>query len=85
MLAGLAAQSLTVDTAQTVWAFATVAVVFAALLVAASVTVATATTEVLRPIRMSGSTVKRWSGFVLLFVGAWFIVLATLPSPILDG
>ena len=85
MLAGLAAQSLTVNTAQTVWAFATVAVVFAALLVAASVTVATATTEVLRPIRMSGSTVKRWSGFVLLFVGAWFIVLATLPSPILGG
>ena len=85
MLAGLAAQSLTVNTAQTVWAFATVAMVFAALLVAASVTVATATTEVLRPIRMSGSTVKRWSGFVLLFVGAWFIVLATLPSPILGG
>ncbi len=73
------------DTAQTVWAFATVAVVFAALLVTASVTVATATTEVLRPIRMSGSTVKRWSGLVLLFVGAWFIVLATLPSPILGG
>jgi hypothetical protein len=85
LLAGLAAQSLTVNTAQTVWAFATVAVVFAALLVAASVTVATATTEVLRPIRMSGSTVKRWSGFVLLFVGAWFIVLATLPSPILGS
>ena len=85
MLAGLAAQSLTVNTAQTVWAFATVAMVFAALLIAASVTVATATTEVLRPIRMSGSTVKRWSGFVLLFVGAWFIVLATLPSPILGG
>jgi len=74
-----------VNTAQTVWAFATVAMVFATLLVAASVTVATATTEVLRPIRMSGSTVKRWSGFVLLLVGAWFIVLATLPSPILGG
>ena len=83
MLAGLAAQSLTVGTAQTIWAFTTVAVIFAVLLVAASVIVASATTEALRPIRMTGSTVKRWSGFVLLAVGAWFIVLATLPSPIL--
>lgn len=71
------------NTPQTIWAFATVAVVFAVLLMTASVAVAAATAESLRPIRMTGSTVKRWSGFVLLAVGAWFIVLAALPSPIL--
>ena len=85
MLAGLAVQSLTVGAPQTIWAFITVAVVFAALLIAASLSVALVTTEKLRPIRMAGPTVRRWSGIVLLIVGAWFVVLATLPTPILGS
>lgn len=57
--------------------------VFAILLLAASVVVSTASVEALRPVRMTGHAVKRWSGFVLMAVGAWFVLLAVLPSPIL--
>jgi len=74
-----------VGTPQTVWAFITVSVVFAGLLVAASLSVASITAETLRPIRMTGPTVRRWSGFILLIVGAWFVVLAALRTPILGS
>ena len=85
MLAGLAAQTLTVGTTQTVWAFTTTAVVFATLLITASVVVSTVSVEALRPVRMTGPAVKRWSGYVLLALGVWFILLAVLPSPILGS
>ncbi|MDK1010729.1 MAG: hypothetical protein QGM48_06600 [Actinomycetota bacterium] len=39
--------------------------------------------ETLRPIRVTGHAVKRWSGFVLLAVGAWFVMLALIPGPVL--
>lgn len=67
------------------WAFATTVIVFGALLVAGSVGVAVMSADMLKPIRMSGPAVKRWSGFVLIAVGTWFLVLAVLPSPILAG
>ncbi|MFQ5967929.1 MAG: hypothetical protein ACE5MI_10010 [Acidimicrobiia bacterium] len=70
---------------QTAAAFTATTIVFALLLVAASVVVSTASSEALRPVRMTGPAVKRWSGYVLLAVGAWFIVLAALPSPILGS
>lgn len=82
MLAGLAVQSLIVGQAATVAAFGAAAVVFVVLLVAASLTVASISAATLLPVRMTGPAVKRWSGFVLVAVGAWFVVIAFLPSPI---
>lgn len=83
MLAGLAAQTLTVDTAQVTAAFLTTAIVFATLLVAASIMVSVVSVELLTPIRMTGHTVKRWSGYLLVVVGIWFVALAVLSDPIL--
>jgi hypothetical protein len=59
--------------------------VFAILLVTASVVVSIASTETLRPVRMTGSAVKKWSGYMLLAVGAWFVLLAVVPNPILGS
>ncbi len=61
---------------------ATAALVFVVLLVAASILVSVASVAWLQPLRMAGPTVKRWSGFVLMAVGVWFIALATLSDPI---
>lgn len=83
MLAGLAAQTITVGATQTLWAFTTTIIVFAVLLVTASVVVSTVTVETSRTIRMTGPAVKCWSGYILLTVGAWFIFLALLSDPIL--
>ncbi|MEE8376095.1 MAG: hypothetical protein V3S26_07245 [Acidimicrobiia bacterium] len=58
---------------------------FAILLVTASVVVSIASTETLRPVRMTGSAVKKWSGYMLLAVGAWFVLLAVVPNPILGS
>ncbi len=85
MLAGLAVQTLTVGATQTAWAFTTTTLVFSALLVTASVVVATISSEALQPVRMTGPAVKRWSGYVLLALGVWFVLLAVLPSPILGS
>jgi hypothetical protein len=59
--------------------------VFAILLVTASVVVSIASAEALRPVRMTGSAVKQWSGYMLLAVGAWFVLLAIVPNPILGS
>jgi hypothetical protein len=83
LLAGLAAQALTTGATRTAWAFGTAAVVFAGLLVLASVGVAVVTRDALRPVRMVSPAVKRWSGFVLVAVGGWFVILAVLPSPVI--
>ncbi len=83
MLAGLAAQTITVGVTQTLWAFGTTILVFAGLLLAAAVTVSTLSLDTLGSIRMAGPVVKRWSGYVLLIVGTWFIVLATIADPVL--
>jgi hypothetical protein len=53
------------------------------MLVTASIVVSTVKAETLQPARMTGPAVKRWSGYVLVGVGAWFILLAALPGPIL--
>ena len=83
MLAGLAAHSLTVSTAQAIAAFATTAVIFVTLLITAAVVVSSVSAEALKPMRMTGTTVRRWSGYVLIAIGVWFVVLAVVPSPIL--
>lgn len=57
--------------------------VFVLLVVSASVVVSIASAEALSPVRMTGPAVKRWSGYVLIAVGVWFVILAALPSPIL--
>ncbi len=57
--------------------------VFGGLLVLASIGVAVATGDALRPVRMVSPAVKRWSGYVLMAVGAWFVLLASLPSPVI--
>lgn len=66
-------------------AFATAALVFAALLFTAAVVVSSVSADSLRPMRMTGTAVRRWSGYVLIAVGAWFIVIAIVPSPILGS
>ena len=81
MLAGLAAQSVTNGASVVLWAFATTALVFLSLLMVASVGVTTLQSSFLEPIRMVGSSVKKSSGYVLMVVGAWFILLAASTSP----
>jgi len=57
--------------------------VFVVLLLAASITVSVVSNEWIRPARMVGGGVRRWSGFVLILVGAWFLLLSALPSPVI--
>jgi hypothetical protein len=64
-------------------AFGTAAAVFVTLIMAASVAVSFLNAETLRPVRMTGPAVKRWSGFVLVAVGLWFVILALVPGPVL--
>ena len=65
--------------------FSVAAFFFVALLVTASVVVSSVSSDALRPVRMTGHVVQRWSGYVLIGVGIWFIVLAFLPTPILGA
>ena len=85
MLAGLAAQTLTVGAVETATAMATAALVFVVLLVMASILVSAVDATSFQPMRMVGPTLKRWSGFVLVAVGVWFVTLATLSDPILGS
>lgn len=64
-------------------AFTTAAAVFVTLIVTASVAVSFMNADALRPVRTTGPTVKRWSGYVLIAVGLWFILLAAVSGPIL--
>lgn len=64
-------------------AFATAAAVFVTLIVTASVAVSFMNADALRPVRTTGPTVKRWSGYVLIAVGFWFILLAAASGPVL--
>jgi len=66
-----------------VLAFTTAAAVFVTLMITASVAVSFMNAEALRPARTTGPTVKRWSGYVLIAVGFWFILLAAVPGPVL--
>ncbi len=58
---------------------------FVLLLVTATITVSSVTAEVIKPMRTAGPAVKRWSGYVLIAVGIWFVLLSVLPDPILGG
>lgn len=58
---------------------------FAGLLVAASLAVTKVRDTLFPPVRMVGATVKRWSGYILIGVGIWFIVLSALRSPIIGA
>jgi protein-S-isoprenylcysteine O-methyltransferase Ste14 len=64
-------------------AFTTAAAVFVTLMITASVAVSFMNADALRPVRTTGPTVKRWSGYVLIAVGLWFILLAAVPGPVL--
>lgn len=59
--------------------------IFLSLLLAAAVTVTIARDTAIGPVRMIGPAVRRWSGYVLVVVGAWFLVTVGLPTPILGG
>ncbi|MEX1208117.1 MAG: cytochrome c biogenesis protein CcdA [Acidimicrobiia bacterium] len=83
LLAGLATQSVTVGTATTLWSFAAAIGVFTLLIASASIGVSVAAGDSLQALRMVGSTVRKWSGYVLIALGAWFFFLAALPSPLL--
>jgi hypothetical protein len=82
LLVGLTAHSLTAGGSATAAAFALAAGVFVSLLVVSSLIVSTLGTVVLKPVRTSGPTVKRFSGFVLLGIGIWFVALALAPTPL---
>lgn len=56
---------------------------FDVLLVTASVVVTFVSDEWVRPSRMVGGGVRMWSGFVLIGVGVWFLVLSMIASPII--
>ena len=76
-------QSLTVPTSTAVWAFAAVSAVFTLLIASALLGVAAVTGDTLRPVRMVGSSVRKWAGLILISVGLWFFALALLPSPLI--
>jgi cytochrome c biogenesis protein CcdA len=38
--------------------------------------IGTAQNHILQPLRASPQRIKRWGGFILIFVGSWLIVLA---------
>jgi hypothetical protein len=46
------------------------------LMFAASIGAAAAQASTLSRFKTSGPSVKRWGGRILIFVGAWFLVLA---------
>ena len=83
MLASLAAKTITIGGAHAFTAFVLAAVVFVSLLIIAAVGVSVASSTALTPIRMTGHSVRRWSGYVLVAVGLWFVVLAALADPLL--
>jgi hypothetical protein len=56
-----------------------------ALLITGAVVVTSVSKEVLAPLRMTGSAVRTWSGYVLVVVGVWFVVLAFLPGPVIGS
>ena len=85
MLVGLTAQALIVGPAATVVAFALAVLIFVTLLVTASIAVSSVSAATLKPMRMSGPAVRRFSGYILIMVGSWFVVLAFLPTPILGA
>lgn len=74
---------MVVGTRTAALAYVVAAIVMLLLLVTASALVSFASGESLRAIRMSGSAVKRWSGWVLVVVGLWFVALAAASSPAL--
>jgi hypothetical protein len=57
-------------------AFVNAALVIVVLMFFLAFTIATAQDRLLGAIRGQVSTVKRWSGWVLIAIGAWFIILA---------
>ncbi|MEX2210348.1 MAG: hypothetical protein WD689_01095 [Gaiellaceae bacterium] len=65
-------------------AFAVAALVIVALLFAAASGVARAQQATVERIKAQAPAVKRWGGFVLLGVGAWFIVLAVFADAFAD-
>jgi len=83
LLVGLATQSVTVGAATTLWSFTAAIGVFALLIATASIGVSVAAGDSLRAGRMAGSSVRRWSGYMLITLGGWFFLLAALPSPLL--
>ncbi len=64
-------------------AFSTAAAVFVTLMITASVAVSFMNADALGPVRTTGPTVKRWSGYVLIVVGLWFILLSVASGPVL--
>ncbi len=83
MVAGLAAQTLTIGARETALAFGVSAMVFVALILVASLAVAYLDADTFRSVRSTGPTVKRWSGLVLVAVGLWFVTLALVAGPVL--
>ena len=78
LLAALATRSITVGTTTTIWAFAAAVGVFTLLIASPSMGVTFAGGDSLAAVRMVGSSVRRWSGHILITLGAWFFVLAAL-------
>jgi hypothetical protein len=56
-------------------AFVAAAVVLVSLLFGASFVVVGARETTLERVRASAPTIKRWGGYVLIVVGAWFVAL----------
>jgi cytochrome c-type biogenesis protein len=77
ILAGLAGHAfITGGFGASLGAFVTAAFVIVVLMFALSLSVATAQEGVVSAIRARVGQVKRWGGWILALVGAWFIVLA---------
>jgi len=58
-----------------VTAFATAGVAIVLLASASALTVALAQERLARQLEAAGPSVKRWGGWVLVAVGAWFVAL----------
>lgn len=69
----------------TLASFGLAALVFVTLLVVTSFSVSSISSTTLKPLGMTGSAVRTFSGYILILVGGWFILLAFLPSPIIGA
>lgn len=62
-------------------AFATAAAVIVVLAFAAAMVVAAAQERVAGGLAAAGPAMKRWGGWVLVLVGAWFVALGVFAGP----
>jgi chromate transport protein ChrA len=80
-LAGLASEALTVGGfTGALAAFAVAVLAFVVVLFILAALIARAQERVVQGLQAGAPEVKRWGGYILLLIGAWFVILAIFAS-----